>query len=120
VKLLQHPVKVDGVFEAGSKGTHPGKVVLSGSLCVDVLGVAFQAHPPKGALRSRQSILPCSNGSFQLSSSLSWVRSCSCSSMTNANVAAALEGGGREGLHQPTSNDQLHDKKQAQATAIVE
>jgi hypothetical protein len=40
--------------------------------------------------------------------------------MTNANVAAALEGGGREGLHQPTSNDQVQDKKQAQATAVVE
>jgi hypothetical protein len=62
--LLQHPVEVDGVFKDGSKGTRSGKVVLLGSLSLDVLGVAVHACLSKGMLRSCQSILPRSNGIF--------------------------------------------------------
>jgi hypothetical protein len=35
-----------------------GKVVLLGSLSLDVTGIVFRAHPPKGMLKHRQSILP--------------------------------------------------------------
>jgi hypothetical protein len=55
---------------------------------------------------------------FLLSSNLSRVRSCSYSSTATADITATLGGG--EGLHQPTSDDQRHDKKHAQAIADVE
>jgi hypothetical protein len=42
----------------------PNKVVLLGSLGLHMLGIAFHAHPPKGALESHQSILPHSDGTF--------------------------------------------------------
>jgi hypothetical protein len=38
--------------------------VLLGSLGLDVLSVTFHEHPLKGALRSHQSNLPCSDGAF--------------------------------------------------------
>jgi hypothetical protein len=41
-----------------------GKVVLLGSLSLDVTGIVFRAHPPKGMLEHRQSILPCGDGAF--------------------------------------------------------
>jgi hypothetical protein len=62
--LLQHPIKVDGVFRPGTRGMHPTMVVLPGSLGLDVLSVTFHAHPPKGTLGTRQSILPCSDDAF--------------------------------------------------------
>jgi hypothetical protein len=53
-----------------------------------------------------------------LSSSLSQARSCSCSLAATANIATTR--GGEEGLHQLTSENQCHDKNQAQATADEE
>jgi hypothetical protein len=53
-----------------------------------------------------------------LSSSLSWVRSCSYSLSTITDIATTPGGG--EGLHQLASGDQCYEKKQAQATADTE
>jgi hypothetical protein len=53
-----------------------------------------------------------------LTSSLSRVRSYSCSSTSTADITAAL--GGVEGQHQPISNDQLYNKKQAQETIVMD
>jgi hypothetical protein len=50
--FLQHLIEVKRVLAAESKGAHPGKVVLLGSLGLDMFGVAFHAHPPKGELGS--------------------------------------------------------------------
>jgi hypothetical protein len=62
--LLKHPVEVDGVLGAVSKGGCPHNVVLPSILILDALGVVFQACPPKCVLGSHQSILPCSNDTF--------------------------------------------------------
>jgi hypothetical protein len=40
---------------------HPSVIVLLDSLNQDVLKVAFHALPPKGTLKSRHPILPCSD-----------------------------------------------------------
>jgi hypothetical protein len=68
--LIQRAVEANELFRLGTKGTHPGKVVLLGSLILAMTRITFQAHPPKGMLEHRQSILPCGDGSlptFQLS-----------------------------------------------------
>jgi hypothetical protein len=64
--LLQHPVEVDGMFRPRTKGAHPGMVVLMGRLILDVLGIAFHAHHPKGALETCQSIIPCGDDAFSI------------------------------------------------------
>jgi hypothetical protein len=53
-----------------------------------------------------------------LSRSLSRARSCSHNLSATDDVATAPGGG--EGLHQSTSGDQRHDKKQDRATAYME
>jgi hypothetical protein len=88
----------------------PSKVVLSGIVNLGALGIAYHACPHKGTLKSHQPFLPCTNGTFLLSRSLSRARSCSRSSIATADITASLEGGG-EDIHQPTSDDQLHKKK---------
>jgi hypothetical protein len=42
----------------------PSKEVLLDSLISDTLDITFRAHLPKGALESRQSILPRGDGTF--------------------------------------------------------
>jgi hypothetical protein len=56
--------------------------------------------------------------SFLLSISLSRVRSCSYNSTASADVATVSEG--EDVLHQSTSKDQCHDKKQALAITSTE
>jgi hypothetical protein len=53
-----------------------------------------------------------------LSSSLSRARRCFCNSMATADAATASKGG--EVLHQSTSGDQCHNRKQAQAIVDTE
>jgi hypothetical protein len=62
--VLQCPAEADGLFRSATKGVCPGKLVLLGSLGLDVTGITFYAHPPKGTLECYQSILPCGDGSF--------------------------------------------------------
>jgi hypothetical protein len=66
LSLLQHSIKVDGVFRPGTRGTHPGVDVLLGSLSLDALSVMFHAHPLKNTHESRQSILPHSDGALSI------------------------------------------------------
>jgi hypothetical protein len=93
------------------KGTHPGKLVMLGSLGLDTTSIMFHAHPPKRVLEHHQSILPCSDGSFPaFQLSLSWARSYSHSSTATTGVTTMPEE--EEGLHQSRSRDQHHDKNQ--------
>jgi hypothetical protein len=62
--ILQHPIEVNGVLGARSKGAYPSDVVLPGSLGLGALGIMFHVDPPNGKLGSQQPILPCSNGAF--------------------------------------------------------
>jgi hypothetical protein len=64
LSLLQHPVKVDGVFRTGTRGADPGVEVMLGSLGLDALDVTFHAHSLKSTLESHKSILPRSDGAF--------------------------------------------------------
>jgi hypothetical protein len=59
-----HQCPTEELFRPGTKGMRPGKVVLLGSLCLDVTSVVFHAHPPKGTVKHLQSILPCGDDSF--------------------------------------------------------
>jgi hypothetical protein len=102
------------MFRPGTRGAHTGVEALLGRLGLDVLSITFQAHPLKGALRGHQSIHPHNDNTFsivQLSLSLYWARSCSCSSTATADITAVP--GGEESLHQSTSENQRHGKKQA-------
>jgi hypothetical protein len=110
--FLQHPVEVNGVLEVESKGTCPSKVVLPDNLSLGALDITFLARPPPRACLEAAS--PSSHIMMVpslLSSSTSWVRSCSCSSIATTNIAITPVGG--EVLHQPTSDDHCHDKKLA-------
>jgi hypothetical protein len=82
------------------------------SLSSDVTDIMFHVHLSKGALKSCQSILHAVMVPSLLSSSLSWARSCPCSS-----TSTTFEGDGA--LHQSTSRDQRHDKKQALAQSKI-
>jgi hypothetical protein len=62
--LLQHPAEADELFRPGNKGAHSGKVVLLGSLGLDMTVIMFLAHPSQGTLQHRQSILPCGDRYF--------------------------------------------------------
>jgi hypothetical protein len=62
--FLQCLVEVDELFRPGTRGAHPGKEVLLHNLSMDMIGITFRAHLPKGTLKSRQSILPRSDGAF--------------------------------------------------------
>jgi hypothetical protein len=62
--LLQCLIEDDELFRPGIKGTHPCEGDLLGSLNLDVPGLAFCAHPLKGLLKIRESILRCGDGSF--------------------------------------------------------
>jgi hypothetical protein len=82
-----------------------------GSLSLDALGVTFYAHPPRVCSKAT---VPSSHGaivSSLLTSSLSRVRSCFCNSTANVGVDTVSDGA--EGLHQSTSGDQCHNKKQS-------
>jgi hypothetical protein len=62
--LLQCPTEVDELFRPGNKGAHSNKVVLLGSLGLDMTVITFLAHPSQGMLQHRQSILPCGDRYF--------------------------------------------------------
>jgi hypothetical protein len=62
--LLHCPVEVDEMFRPGTRDAPLGKKFLLGSLGLDAPGVSFYAHPPKGVLKSHQSILPHGDGAF--------------------------------------------------------
>jgi hypothetical protein len=53
--VLPRLTELDELFRPGTKGTHPGKGVLLGSLGLGVSAVAFRVHPPEGTLEDCQS-----------------------------------------------------------------
>jgi hypothetical protein len=57
-------VEVDELFRPGTRGAHPSKVVLLGSLGLDVPGITFLVRPLKGVLKSHQFILPHGGDAF--------------------------------------------------------
>jgi hypothetical protein len=66
---------------------------------------------PRAILEATSPSSHAAIGSSILSNFLSRVRSYSCSLIATTDVIAVV--GGKEGIHQPTSDDQPHDKKQA-------
>jgi hypothetical protein len=62
--FLQRPVEVDEMFRPGARGARLGKEVLLESFSLDILGIMFYVHPPKGALEICQSVLPRGDGAF--------------------------------------------------------
>jgi hypothetical protein len=107
--LLQCLTEADELFRLGTKGAHPGKVVLLGSLSLDVVGIVFRVHPPSSHSVMSPSLLP---------SSLSRARSWSPTSMTTADITTVL--GGEGTLHQSRCRDQRYDKKQTHVIASAE
>jgi hypothetical protein len=79
----------------------------------DATGFMFCVHLSKGTLKSRQSILPRGDGAFPTIQLPLLGKNLPCSSM-----ATAFEGDGA--LHQSTSRDRCHDKKQARASDDTE
>jgi hypothetical protein len=46
------------------KGARPREVILLDSLGPSMLGIALHVSPPKGMLRSHETIFPCKDGTF--------------------------------------------------------
>jgi hypothetical protein len=57
-------VEVSELFGPRAVDRHLGEQVLLGSLGSDVIDVKFCEHLPMGALKGRQTILPCGDGTF--------------------------------------------------------
>jgi hypothetical protein len=62
--FLQHPVEVDELFRPLTRGVGSGKEILLDNLSLDVTGVTFRVHLPKGVFKSCQPIFPCGDGTF--------------------------------------------------------
>jgi hypothetical protein len=65
--FLKRLVEVNELFGPGIGGVHLSKEVLLNSLSSDASSVTFHVPLPKGALKSRQPILPHGNGAFPAS-----------------------------------------------------
>jgi hypothetical protein len=62
--FLQRPVEADELFRPGTRGARRGREVMLDSLSLGVTGIMFYVHHSKGALKRRESILPCDDGAF--------------------------------------------------------
>jgi hypothetical protein len=61
---LQKLVDLEGTSATSRKSVYPSSIVLSDSLSLIALNIAFHVHPSYSALRSYQTIFPCHEGAF--------------------------------------------------------
>jgi hypothetical protein len=62
--FLQCLVEVGELFGLGARDARLSKEVLLDRLGLDATGIMFHGHLSKGALKSRQSVLPRGDGTF--------------------------------------------------------